>query len=564
MKPTTRFSLILFFIVQSFVIAQQYVKVNINNVSTYVWNDGRMDGSPLTFKQKSPFDLGFEYPKGSKINNVRSSGILWGGYIKNELRVGGTQFLTTLTPGRIVDGSENLQINDKHIYRIRPDYLTFSLSSEFNDESITEEILKERYRNDYENWSVTLGAPYIDVNNDGKYTSWIDKPGFYNADQTIWFVCNDQIAAKNTVSTDIYKTKKTNVEVQATIWAYSKYDLLKSTIFKKYKVINRSKTETIKDMYIAIYSDADMGDGWYNLVGCDSTLGIGYIYNEADSDYRYGNNLPVYAIILLQGAIVNSEPIEYAFVNGKKILGKKDLGMSSFNNLIWGNGDWPSPKPTNYYNALQGLSFFGRLPFVNPITNQQTKFPQSGYPPTNTGWLDKPSFPRQNRDFQINTGPFNLMPGEFQEIIFAQIITTSTNRMGNISYIKYLAKYVKDFYQNEMFKNVAEISKPTEIPMRYSLSQNYPNPFNPSTTIEYTIPNDEIVTLKVFDVLGREVATLVNEYKHAGTYKVNFNVKTRHGASLQSGVYFYQLRTGDPSAGSGHGFVETKKLILMK
>lgn len=101
-------------------------------------------------------------------------------------------------------------------------------------------------------------------------------------------------------------------------------------------------------------------------------------------------------------------------------------------------------------------------------------------------------------------------------------------------------------------------------PTGYSLGQNYPNPFNPVTKIKFKIPgqtrNDNIlVTLKVYDILGREVATLVNEEKPAGEYEVEFV-----GTGLPSGIYFYQLRAGDPSASSGLGFVETKKMVLIK
>ena len=107
-------------------------------------------------------------------------------------------------------------------------------------------------------------------------------------------------------------------------------------------------------------------------------------------------------------------------------------------------------------------------------------------------------------------------------------------------------------------------SERATLPSEYSLSQNYPNPFNPETTISYTIappnlPKGEAfvhVTLKVFDLLGREVATLVDEYKQPGTYHEKFNVKTRHGASLQSGVYFYRLQAGN--------YNETKKMTLLK
>ncbi|MHB8579194.1 MAG: T9SS type A sorting domain-containing protein [Ignavibacteriaceae bacterium] len=85
----------------------------------------------------------------------------------------------------------------------------------------------------------------------------------------------------------------------------------------------------------------------------------------------------------------------------------------------------------------------------------------------------------------------------------------------------------------------------------YTLEQNYPNPFNPVTTINYTIASKDFVTIKVFDVLGKEIATLVNEEELAGSYSVNFNA-----SKLSSGVYFYRMQAG--------GFVETKKLILMK
>jgi hypothetical protein len=99
------------------------------------------------------------------------------------------------------------------------------------------------------------------------------------------------------------------------------------------------------------------------------------------------------------------------------------------------------------------------------------------------------------------------------------------------------------------------------IPSEYSLEQNFPNPFNPSTVIRYQLPYARYVTLKVYDVLGNEVTTLVNENKPAGTYSEEFTI---NNAKLSSGVYYYQLRAGDPSTGSGQSFVESKKMILLK
>jgi len=85
----------------------------------------------------------------------------------------------------------------------------------------------------------------------------------------------------------------------------------------------------------------------------------------------------------------------------------------------------------------------------------------------------------------------------------------------------------------------------------FSLSQNYPNPFNPSTTINYTIPQSGLITLKVYDILGREVATLINEYQNSGSYNVQFYAK-----NLASGMYIYQLNNGKTSI--------SKKLMLIK
>jgi hypothetical protein len=102
---------------------------------------------------------------------------------------------------------------------------------------------------------------------------------------------------------------------------------------------------------------------------------------------------------------------------------------------------------------------------------------------------------------------------------------------------------------------IEEEPNPTQ-PNSFLLFQNYPNPFNPSTVISYKLPVSGMVTLKVYDILGRVVATLVNEEKPAGSYEVEFIVAQDSSPDIASGVYFYQLKAGD--------FVESKKMILMK
>jgi len=103
----------------------------------------------------------------------------------------------------------------------------------------------------------------------------------------------------------------------------------------------------------------------------------------------------------------------------------------------------------------------------------------------------------------------------------------------------------------EYGSGINSVSNENELPMEFFLSQNYPNPFNPSTKFEFRIADFGFVTLKIYDVLGNEVSTLINEEKPAGEYEVEFDAK-----DLSAGIYFYQMKAGN--------FMQTKKMILMK
>ncbi|GMU95471.1 MAG: hypothetical protein AMXMBFR50_09880 [Ignavibacterium album] len=104
-----------------------------------------------------------------------------------------------------------------------------------------------------------------------------------------------------------------------------------------------------------------------------------------------------------------------------------------------------------------------------------------------------------------------------------------------------------------LFENKLEIKyqDPPPLPLEFNLYQNFPNPFNPGTRIAYSIPRDEMVTIKVFDLLGNEIQTLVNEFQTQNYYEILFNAE-----NLSSGIYFYQMKAGE--------FVQTKKMILLR
>ena len=105
------------------------------------------------------------------------------------------------------------------------------------------------------------------------------------------------------------------------------------------------------------------------------------------------------------------------------------------------------------------------------------------------------------------------------------------------------------------YTGLTEIQEEPSTPPDFSLSQNYPNPFNPATVIKYSIPKEELVTLKVFNSIGEEVVRLVNETKPEGHYEVEFNAESASGG-LPSGIYFFRLQAGD--------FLQTRKMILLK
>ena len=114
-----------------------------------------------------------------------------------------------------------------------------------------------------------------------------------------------------------------------------------------------------------------------------------------------------------------------------------------------------------------------------------------------------------------------------------------------------------DFDGTCKFSDVVEVE--VSLPVEYNLAQNYPNPFNPSSSITFTIRSPQFVTLKVYDVLGNEITTLVKEEKPAGTYEIEFDA-----GNLPSGIYFYKLNAESPSPGSVQRYVETKKMVLIK
>ena len=187
-------------------------------------------------------------------------------------------------------------------------------------------------------------------------------------------------------------------------------------------------------------------------------------------------------------------------------------------------------KRNSPYSKLTLLS-----EFVKQVERGPTVIPTSGIIP-----------PQSEAEIEFEIDASSTQSGTY----IPRVVLTSPTSFDKITEIPIQCNVVKQ--SEEIISN--RLTKQTtgeQLPDKYEMSQNYPNPFNPSTTIKYSIMADGLVTLKVYDVLGSEVTTLINENKQAGFYEAVFNA-----SSLANGVYFYRLQSGD--------FVATKKMVLLK
>ncbi len=220
----------------------------------------------------------------------------------------------------------------------------------------------------------------------------------------------------------------------------------------------------------------------------------------------------------------------------------------SLDNFAYG---YNSNTPTVYVGtALISHNSYGYYPIKNDATTGDVRLFDSN------GFTDAEKFITLSKNLEtgfqetgdisyvVSGGPFNLQPGHTESIAYS-IAAAST-----LDELRAVIKRSREKYKS-VPTNIIEEKQ--ELPKEFTLYQNYPNPFNPSTTIQYSIGKTELVTLKVFDLLGREVATLVNETKSTGNYHFQFSA---YSHNLASGVYTYILQVG--------GKTQARKMVVIK
>ena len=489
---------------------------------------------------------GFYWPGGENatISAIFEDGLLWGGKVNGEIRVNGSTYRQGLTPGYILPSglpSDPFEIKSK-IFKLKKDWQYLPPSAE-----------RSRYEFDFLNWPVDVGAPWDDNNGDGVYTPGIDFPKIIG-NETMFFVAND---LDTLTSLYTYGSNPIGLEFQITTFGYNS-DLLKDVVFKKFKIINKS-SDDITDMYLSYWTDDDLGDANDDYVGCDTLINLGYTFNGDNNDNLfYGTPPPAVGHLIVQPPIITAESTDSARYGEGWKKGFRNIPVTSFMLFIGSSATYSDPDLGNYdgtlqfYHTMEGLIWDGS-PIIDPNTGLPTHYCLAGDPVAGTGWYEGLGWPGgpipSDRRYSLTSGKFNMAPNDTQEVVIAFLIKKGTDNINSITELRNYAAQIQQWYDNDFVTDVKETI--LSIPTEFLLSQNYPNPFNSSSAIRYSIPKSSQVTIKIFNTIGQELATLVNEEKPIGTYEVNWNA-----ANLPSGVYFYRIQAGS--------FTQTKKMMMLK
>jgi hypothetical protein len=179
---------------------------------------------------------------------------------------------------------------------------------------------------------------------------------------------------------------------------------------------------------------------------------------------------------------------------------------------------------------------------VNPI------FWFSGDPVSNVGWIST-----AHRDVrgESTTGPFVLVKDQEIEILVSYEIDRGTTPLGGITAVRAVSDAIQTFYENNFGYPIVSVEDELPAVSEFKLEQNYPNPFNPSTIIKFGIPERSNVQITIYDLLGSEVTTLLNQELDKGWYDLTFNAN-----GFSSGFYIYRMQAGN--------YISTKKMLMIK
>jgi len=464
----------------------------INNVFNYYGNNG--DGA---YNKFSASNEGFEFFKGSGKTCIFEEGVVWGGYHKGyttkdksgnvipQAKVGGSVYRHGISAGPILQyGTATTDpVGDdptsplNRIYRVRPD---INPSTPFADvqakiqaeevayigryESYSAQDIYNQYINDWNQWPAAEGAPFT-YGKDAQgvqrvapapYDPAYDIPGQPGSDQTLWYVAND---ANPTRTAYLAGSPVIGLEMRRTIWGYKRKGALGQTIFESSVLINKSGAK-VDTMYLVQWTDPDLGDGGDDYCGCDTTRSLGFVYNAKSSDAVFGTAIPAAGFDFFQGPILPGAPSDTAIFMLKKRGGYKNMPMTTFDFFISTIAAYTDPVQgaggdIQWYHLMNATIAASGAPFIDPTTNQPTKFCLYGDPTKSTnggaGWVDGMNgLTPADRRFCLVTGPFTMAPGDTQELVVALLGGLGADYLSSITALKGIDDKAQSAY-NSLF-----------------------------------------------------------------------------------------------------------------
>ena len=528
-------------------IVIQQIRFNPNNIDTWIQNTGVFDRN-IAFQNRP----GFEWPAGSGHFAIFTDGLTVGAMVNSEIRMASASYWGEYAPGYISHSSRHPIAYTDSTFRF------YKVNRGDNMNNSYDWLVWGRM--------VPYGAPFIDVNHNGTYEPAVDTPGIRGAVQTIFICLTDGFPETHTMgegfgggSSPLY------AELHVTSWGYDNPSY-RDMVFRNFELINKNDTAW-NSTYTAIVADPDLGFAFDDYIGCDTLRNLGFCYNGDNNDsgysYAYGVNPPAVGFMWL-----NCSETVYAIPNS--------FTYFSFSQFAPYCEKVPNGELVQAYYMLKGLKK-DLTPWVVPPGGSQqyiTKFCYSGDPETGEGWNEglpgnphgsiancggpghltgtyNPVNSPGDRLMTMSSGSDNntVHPNDTVRILIAELIARGTSNLNSVTKLKQLSDVAKHLCENGFVIGVNNIS--SEIPDLYVLYQNYPNPFNPVTKIKFSLPKSTHVKLIIYDVLGKEIAVMINQKQSAGTYEADWD-----GSNYPSGVYFYKLITGE--------FTETKKMVLLK
>ncbi len=486
----------------------EYSMFNVNNIASWFRSDGQQAFTPSN-------QSGVYFPRGTS-TVIYKDGLIWGGKpfldaahtrppAQQPIRVGGQSYGQTTNAGRVTgSGATAHRVlpsdPDVRMYRVRRDYL------ELKDEDVTRDAaelfhggvagdvtasdmakIRAQYDTDWKEWPVAYGAPYVERNGTPGYQAPpagtsaadlilknYDEPGIAGADpnspadQVLWTVCNDLDAG---TSNSAYGSDPSGFEMQITVWGYKRTDALGNLFFRKLKVINKGLGTAdagyyFDSVYVAMWSDPDLGDYGDDLCGCDTTLSMGFVYNgqAVDGNFRqFSLPPPSLGYDFLQGPLVSGAPADSGVFNLRVVHGKKNLPMTSFCWFAAGSAISDPPQATYEGTLRWWRMLLGYVP--DPSTRPWVRypappgvtpgpFPLSGDPVTGKGLLDglgsTYSFQPGDRRLSLQSGPFTFALGDTQEIVVGTVAGLGSDRLSSIAVMKFNDEFVQNTY-NALF-----------------------------------------------------------------------------------------------------------------